>query len=107
MLRRLLLALLIACLAAPAMAAPGVHLPVHRHTAPSAAMHAHHQAPPATPREDAACGTAHECIGCLARYDGVAPLATPGLTPVSPLQPRASVQLVGARYGPETPPPRC
>lgn len=108
MLRRFLLALLIACLAAPAMAAPAVHAPQHRHHAPAAmAMHEHHAALPATGEDESGCGVQHQCIGCVARYDGVTVPAAPIVLPVARAIPDPTAPPAAAHSGPATPPPRC
>ncbi len=114
--RRLLLALLIVCLALPAVAveacAPPVQ-PVHDMAAHDMASHdmaAHgHHAPaaPAPADEDRGPDAAaqHACIGC------VPPLATPGGPDAMPViatpfaSEPASLNLVPP-YGPAPPPPR-
>lgn len=114
MLRRLILALLIACLAFPAAAMPMLHAGLgHRGAVHQAmAMPAHHHAMSTAPRggslhDDDMSGQMHECIGCMARYDGV-------VLPQAPLVPveraRCSVAptpIARTGPGPETPPPRC
>ena len=109
MLRRLLLALLIACLAFPAAAMPMLHSGMDRESEAHHAMmaHEHHHAMPASDHDDGMAGQMHDCIGCMARYDGLA-------LPEAPFVPAELVrciagpaQIAGSGPGPETPPPRC
>lgn len=113
MLRRLILSVLIACLAFPAAAMPFLHARMGH--GPEAhqtmAMPAHHHAMPASHHDDGTAGTvtgsAHECIGCMARYDGVA-LPEVRFVPVELASCIvAPAQVARIEPGPETPPPRC
>jgi hypothetical protein len=98
MLHRLLIAILLACLAIPAVATPVSH---GAQVAQNATSDCH------TPvQKSGGHVQKHECIGCIARYDGIAcsaPLALPA-------EPQAAVplsaQLPQTRAGPDTPPPR-
>lgn len=112
MLRRFLLAVLIACLAVPAAAMPLAH-PVMEAPAATAEMsHAataavdchgkpapHHQQTPAPAK--------HDCIGCIAPLGflpaATAPLMLAGQPPIPALVTNAAL----ARAGPETPPPKA
>ena len=113
MLRRLILSLLIACLAFPAAAMPFLHARMGH--GPEAhqtmAMPARHHAMPASHHDDGTAGTvtgsAHECIGCMARYDGVAAPEAPVLAADLPCCIVAPAQIAGTGPGPETPAPRC
>lgn len=108
MLRRFLMAVLIACLAIPAAAMPLAHPAAVVEDAPAAAAMdchgksapapAHHQQTPAPMK--------HDCIGCIAPLGfapaASAPLALSGQPPVSVLVSAAAL----ARSGPDTPPPK-
>jgi hypothetical protein len=101
MLRRLLLALLTICLAVPAMAAPTHCLPQ-----PIAAMamhHSHHGEHKQAPQPVSAT---HDCIGCIAPYAGIPPMASapPRLGMTAP--PLAIVWAMPSLAAPDTPPPR-
>jgi hypothetical protein len=107
MLQRLFLIVLSLCLALPALAMPLGHgAPASSHdTAASAAHDCHKPAKADVPMSDHS--QKHECIGCIARYDGLAD-AVPSVIaaealPVSSL----AVQVPQTRAGPDTPPPRC
>ena len=104
MLKRLLLTLLIACLAFPAAAAPlGLALSEAHHVAAASPCHGspagQEQAPSATPAK-------HQCIGCVTPVADVAPVG-----PAEPLVGLAAVgtepkDLNGTSVPPVTPPPR-
>lgn len=104
--RRLLLTLLIICLALPAVAVEACAPPVQPATDAAMAMHEHH-APPA-PAEDERGPNAspqHGCIGC------VPPLTAPAMPATAPLlagpfagEPPALDLVIPA--GPTPPPPR-
>ena len=98
MLRRILMALLVACLALPAVAAPVCH------ATPAAASHAMHHGQ--KQHEDSVPQLIHGCIGCVTppRVDlAVAlPPALPAIVPV----PAALPHLATTRASPDTPPPR-
>ncbi|WP_295636618.1 hypothetical protein [Novosphingobium sp.] len=109
MLRRAIFAILIACLAFPAAAMPMLHAQMGQVPEAHHAMMAHeqHNTMPASHHGAGMAGASHECIGCVARYDGVA-------LPEAPLMPAelvlcivAPAQIAGAGPGPEIPPPRC
>lgn len=104
MLRRMLMALLIACLAAPALAMPAhVMPPALDGMSGHHAMH-HHSRPHEAPAGEM---RSHECIGCIAPAAPLPLVATPiiagrpllgsGIAPFRALAPPA----------PETPPPRA
>ena len=102
MLRRLFLALLIACLAAPAVAMP-VHCAPPAHQQAMAHHGGHHggtnQAPAPAPAQ-------HDCIGCIAPY--AAHPAGPG-APFHGRPPLGEAQTsfhALAPPAPDTPPPR-
>lgn len=101
MLSRLLLALLGACLSLPALAMPVLHAAPTEHVAESVAGDCHK---PAKQQGDHA--QKHECIGCIARYDGLAEAAVIALLPEPLPTTRLAVQLPQTRAGPDTPPPR-
>lgn len=101
--RRLLLTLLIACLALPAVAVEACAPPPQD---AAMAMHGHH-APPAPVDEDQTPDTAaqHGCIGC------VPPLAVSALPAGAPLITRPFADRpptlnIAPPYGPTPPPPR-
>jgi hypothetical protein len=103
MLRRLFLSLLALCLALPALAVPTAH-PMARPEQTAVAAHDCHKGADQAPQQDH--GQKHECIGCIARYDGVAsalgaPIAAEALPTV-----QLAVQLPQTRAGPDTPPPK-
>lgn len=112
MLRRFLLAVLIACLAVPAAAMPLAH-PVMG--APAAAAMASSAAPaemdchgkPAPHHQQTPAPAKHDCIGCIAPLGFVpaatAPLMLAGQPPIPALVTNAAL----ARAGPETPPPKA
>ena len=112
MLRRVILAMLIACLAFPAAAMPMLHTQMGHGPQPMMAtagngISTHHHGSPASRHDDGMAAQTHECIGCMARYDGVA-------LPETPLMPTqrarcvvAEAQIPGTDPGPEAPPPRC
>ncbi len=109
MLRRVILALLMACLAFPAAAMPMLHtpgkhdtmqMPAHHHTMPTAQHDTSHQ-------HDGMSGQMHECIGCVARYDGVPMPSAPAVLAELPRCTVVLAQIAGSGPGPETPPPRC
>jgi hypothetical protein len=105
MLRRLLLALLLLALSAPALAMGGHCAPPAEPQAASATMHHaghgsehHHSAPAQAERGD--------CIGCVLPDLGIPPAARPQ-TPamvIGTARERPALALAGP--GPETPPPR-
>ncbi|MFM5923083.1 MAG: hypothetical protein ACKOPG_02710 [Novosphingobium sp.] len=107
MLHRLLLALLALCLSIPALAAPMENgaLPVVQMHMTSGKHDCHERSAPA--RDQGDHGQRHECIGCIARFDGVAtPQAVvPLMTRPEPA--RLVRQLPQSGTGPETPPPRA
>lgn len=97
MIRRLLLALLVACLALPAAAAP-------LHCAPAAHGNGHdgtkHEAPPQAP-------PAHDCIGCIAPFAGTAPVLANAWYAPSPVLIRGPLPLARLTSGPDIPPPKA
>jgi hypothetical protein len=100
MFRRLCMFLLIACLAAPAIAAP-LHcgpLPVVE-----VAAHPSHHSDREAPSERAA---KHDCIGCIAPLAAaVAPAEVP-FPSASRKKPISELRIAGNASGPDTPPPR-
>lgn len=102
MLRRLILALLTLCLAAPALALPaGCPPPVPA----ASASHAGHHQRDSAPTHDAAMA-GHQCIGCIAPIAGAPSVGRVALAPSLTVQlPPPSVRQIepGA---PEPPPPR-
>ncbi len=107
MLRRLLLMLLMACLAAPALAMPGHCEPQPKETVE--AVHEGHQAAP-----DDETGKAHkavqhgarDCIGCIAPYHALtAPDAHAAPVGIIGNRVPASLQ-TGPAFQPDPPPPR-
>ena len=106
MFRRLLMTLLIACLALPAAAMPLVHgqAPAPQHHAMMMAGHEHHAPNHQTqPQHQAA---QHDCIGCIAPLGGLAAPAAQLLSPAALPRPALADRLGAMRAGPETPPPR-
>lgn len=101
MIRRLLLALLVFCLAIPAMAAPLHCLPQPAQTI--TLHHAHHGEQRQAP-SPAAQG--HDCIGCIAPYAGLPPMLATQLPPAKQAKPLPAAWTMGYHGGPETPPPR-
>lgn len=105
MVRRILMSLLILCLAAPALA-----LPVAGHVQTSVVTAHHgekHNAMPGDSMPDHGTSQAkHECIGCIAP---VAAIAAPG-RPFVFVEPRrrpvSDYRTPDATDGPETPPPQ-
>ncbi|MBS0483190.1 MAG: hypothetical protein JSR96_13805 [Proteobacteria bacterium] len=104
MFRRLLMTLLIACLAVPAMAMPGMNHAAQRASSPMAGSchemqrHAPGKAPPVHEQ--------HQCIGCV-------PAPAPAAQVEGPCEVRGVVALAiqpqplaGGFRTPETPPPR-
>lgn len=103
MLRRLLLSLLIACLAIPAIVAPVSAAPAtHHETMAMNATDCHHKPAPMAPSH-----CQKDCIGCIAPYAGVPPLHRPALNAAAPLAEYGEDQIAGIGPGPETPPPRA
>ncbi|MBP6362680.1 MAG: hypothetical protein KA233_01930 [Novosphingobium sp.] len=101
MLTRLLLTLLAACLSLPAIAAPVSHgVPTEQH-AQTAAGDCHKPAP--QPGDHA---QKHDCIGCIARYDGMAAICAATLSPEPLPETQFAAQYAQIRAGPDTPPPR-
>lgn len=101
MLIRLFLAMLAACLSLPAIAAsPSDGAPIE-HAAQSAATDCH-KLPPL--QGDHA--QKHECIGCIARYDGIACSEPVALPEKQQAAAKLSAQSPQTRAGPDTPPPR-
>lgn len=106
MLQRLFLIVLSLCLAVPALAMPLGHgsLPLQHGTAASDAQDCHRQHTPSETK--GGHSQKHECIGCIARYDGLS-AALPSVLPAEPLPVnRLAVQIPQTRAGPDTPPPR-
>jgi len=110
MFRRLLMTLLIACLALPAAAMPLVHGPAPapqlqpQHHATMMAGHEHHA--PARHSEPQHQAAQHDCIGCIAPLAGLAAPALQHLQPAELPRPALADRLGATRTGPETPPPR-
>lgn len=97
MLKRLLMALLIMCLAAPAMA-----MPVAQPSTMPGMEHCHQAAPAQSLPPQAH----HDCIGCIASYAG-APKAPDRLPfPALPPMALAGRALPITSLAPDTPPPR-
>ena len=103
MLHRVALALLTLCLALPALAQPVGQAIAQHPTAIQASHDCHHPAKPAPSHEH---GKSHECIGCIARYDGLASVETAELAAEPMPSLGLAVQLPQTRAGPDTPPPR-
>lgn len=111
MMRRLFMALLIACLGMPAMAAPAHCLSVSGEPAASSDMVAmasrhgdHHEPAPASPAPQ---GPAHDCIGCIAPIAGI-PAADRSPMVHAPLLAVAIAAFHAlAPAKPDTPPPRA
>lgn len=99
MIRRLLLALLVACLALPAAAAP-------LHCAQVAETHdsGHHSTKPEAPPQ---APPAHDCIGCIAPFSGAAPALASAWYAPSPVVIRGPLPLARLSSGPDTPPPKA
>jgi hypothetical protein len=105
MLRRLFLSLLAICLALPALAMPTGHAMAQMPIAEAQAEHDCYKAAKQAPKQDH--GQKHECIGCIARYDGMAPtLGAPIAAEALPTV-QLVVQLPQTRAGPDTPPPKA
>ena len=105
MLRRLFMALLIVCLAAPAMAAP-LHCapPMPAHSAGMShhgMRHGHGQEVPAQPAKS------HDCIGCIAPASDSAVPPAAGSMPKPLLSAQETPFSALASPAPETPPPRA
>jgi hypothetical protein len=106
MFRRLLAFLLIACLAAPALAA-SQHCAQTAQESASApqAHHGHHQ--PQKSEQKQAGAVPHDCIGCIAPYsDGLGLGELTFLFGARPL-PAIADQLSGFAIPPALPPPRA
>lgn len=112
MLPRIALALLIACLALPAMAMPLCRPapPSHAMTMAMAGMdHGMHGRDHGDPRRDDAddAGSAmHGCIGCIARPTPLT-VARPPMAPVAIAHPQPAARMDGMAPPPSTPPPRA
>ncbi|MBC2664742.1 hypothetical protein H7F51_04325 [Novosphingobium flavum] len=113
MLRRVLMALLVLCLALPAAALPVAHehtapaMPAHEHHAAAHAMNGHDQRQPTDERHSPPVAPAHDCIGCVADSGGIA--AMPPVVEWRGLAPRPALAASGIGHlrDPETPPPRA
>lgn len=105
MLRRLFLSFLAICLTLPALAMPAGHAMAQMPGTKAQAEHDCHKSAKQAPQQDHR--QKHECIGCIARYDGMAPaLAAPiSAEPLPTAQ--LAVQLPQTRAGPDTPPPKA
>jgi hypothetical protein len=105
MLRRLFLSLLAICLALPVLAMQPGHAMARMPSAEAQAKHDCHKSAKQVPQQDH--GRQHECIGCIARYDGM--VATLGAPIAAEAMPTAqlAVQLPQTRAGPDTPPPKA
>ena len=114
MFRRLFIALLIVCLAVPALAGMGGSMAsaATGHCAPAAPVPAahdqlageHDHAPaPNAPMIPAG----HLCIGCIAGNPAVAAVAAPLVPPAIVPHRSGQRQLAGLLRGPDTPPPRA
>lgn len=105
MLRRLFLAVLALCLTLPALVMPAGHALAQSPNVAAKSAHDCHKPAKQAPMRDH--GQQHECIGCIARYDGIAPAACAAepaeALPAMPL----AVQLPQTRAGPDTPPPKA
>ena len=104
MLTRLLLTLLAACLSLPAIGAPVSHGAPMEQTAHAAPRDCHESTPQSG--EHGQHQQKHECIGCIARYDGMAQVATTMLSPEPLPEMQFAAQHAQIRAGPDTPPPR-
>lgn len=106
MLQRLFLIVLSLCLALPALAMPIGHGAPHAsHDMTASAAHDCHK-PPKPDESKGDHSQKHECIGCIARYDGLAD-AAPSMLAAEPLPvSRLAVQVPQTSAGPDTPPPR-
>lgn len=102
MLARLLLAILAACLSLPAVAMPVSHSAPTEQAAEAMAHDCHK---PAKQQDNSA--SKHDCIGCIARYDGVAAAQLAAPQSGKPPSVRLRVQVPMTRAGPDTPPPRA
>ena len=131
MLRRALVFLLLACLAAPGMAMTGHCLPMAapqdalnhecaghearepqaaRHDAPAATLmpgdHSGHEGPAGGSSDGTATGQ-QDCIGCTAPLHGTAPVAAAWAWRQQPAIAAPLTSLAGTTAAPETPPPRA
>jgi hypothetical protein len=104
MIRRLLIALLIACLAIPAVASP-LHCASQVSSAamPDGAQHQHgdHHKTPGPVTE------MHDCIGCIAPSAGIGAAAEPVWLRAPVPHGRILLPIAGTIRGPDTPPPRA
>ena len=100
MFRRILMSLLILCLAAPALALP---VAGHNHMAMSASAHGggHHPAP-----VNETSKAKHECIGCISPVAAIAAPARPFVFVEPRGLPVSDYRSPHATAGPETPPPQ-
>ena len=98
--RRILLSLLILCLAAPALALP---VAGHDHMAMSAPARGggHHPAP-----DSRTSKAKHECIGCIAPVAAIAAPIRPFVFIEKRSRPASDYRTPDATDGPETPPPQ-
>jgi len=100
MIRRLLLALLVACLALPAAAAP---LHCAQTTVVVAHGEVHHGKKHEAPQQ---VTPAHDCIGCIAPFAGPAPALASVWYPPSPILTGGPLPVARQVSGPDTPPPK-
>lgn len=107
MLRRTLLALLLLCLSAPAMAACVSQASAPAENAASqSAEHGSHHSPSSAPRP-ASHGSKHECIGCVAPLDkGVYRAASRPDYGLESFWPTLPTRMAEAFLPPEPEPPR-
>lgn len=105
MLRRLFLSLLAICLALPALTMPAGHALAQMPNAEARSAHDCHKPAKQAPLQHH--GQKHECIGCIARYDGIAPAVSAPIAVEAATTFRLAVQLPQTRAGPDTPPPKA
>lgn len=105
MIRRMLMFLLVACLALPATASP---LLCVEQAEPAATMHGGvhdtHQTPEKAPERPLA---QHDCVGCIAPFAGTGPIAAPGWFAPAPAPSHSDLLIARQASGPDTPPPRA
>lgn len=104
MLQRLFIAMLVFCLAVPALTMPAGHALARSPDAQAQSVHDCHKPAKQAPGHDQ--GKSHDCIGCIARYDGVAGADTAQMAAEALPVAHFAVQLPQTRAGPDTPPPK-
>lgn len=106
MLRRLLMALLIACLSVPALALPAGGMQDTSIAVHNGGACAGHDAPDKKHRAPAGGMAHHDCIGCVVPQPAVAAVASPLLPALARTIPLPDGGTPGHGPAPETPPPR-